>query len=78
MIFVLYRPTCLARYIAICRLKQAGCEFPSPRVGPKRTDTAASISASGTLRPEISLGANDVLAIYAPFLASATAGCTSK
>jgi hypothetical protein len=28
-----------------CRLKQAGCEFPNPRAGPKRADTAESISA---------------------------------
>jgi hypothetical protein len=46
IIVVLQRPTCQARYIATCRLKQAGCEFANPRVSPKRADTTASVSAS--------------------------------
>lgn len=37
---------CWARYIAICPLKQAGCELPNPPVEPNRADTAASILAS--------------------------------
>lgn len=74
MTVVLHGPTCLAKYIATWRLKQAGCEFPNPRVGPKRADTAASISASEIRRCETESGTKEGDAIYAPFAASASAG----
>src|SRR5579875_876053 len=59
MIVVLHRPTRAARYIAICRLKQAGCELPSPRVDPRRADTSASISARDNRRSRADWGAKD-------------------
>src|SRR3954452_25188714 len=59
MIVVLQRPTRAARYIATCRLKHAGCELPSPRVGPSRAETIASISARDMRRTGTDEGAKD-------------------
>src|SRR3954452_18024050 len=78
MIVVLQRPTRAARYIATCRLKHAGCELPSPRVGPSRAETIAAISARDMRRTGIDEGANDWDAIYALLAVRAAAGRMSK
>ena len=51
-----------------------GLRVPRPRVAPRRAETAASISAREIRRYRAKSGANDADAIYAPFLAKASAG----